>query len=82
MKPLKTTINDPVHHPRHYTKHASGVECIDVVMHESFCVGNAMKYIWRHREKGKPIEDLKKAIWYLNKQIELYEGTVDGGLEK
>jgi len=64
---------DNVNNPKHYNDNESGIECIEVTKHCSFCIGNAMKYIWRHKSKGKPIEDLKKAIWYLNKQIELYE---------
>lgn len=67
-------INDPVNHPRHYTSHPSGVECIEVVRHESFNIGNAIKYIWRHKDKGKPIEDLEKAIFYLQDEIKLIKG--------
>lgn len=62
--------HDPVNHPKHYTDHPSGVECIEVTRHENFNCGNAMKYIWRRNDKGKPIEDLKKAIWYLNDEID------------
>lgn len=68
-------MNDPVNNPPHYMDHPSGVECIEVAKFHSFCIGNAIKYIWRHKEKGKKIEDLKKAIWYLNKQIQVYEQT-------
>jgi hypothetical protein len=59
-----------VNHPRHYNASPSGVECIDVVEHMSFNVGNAMKYLWRADEKGAPIEDLQKAAWYINREIE------------
>jgi hypothetical protein len=38
---------DDVNKPRHYCGHPSGVECIEVVEHMNFCLGNAMKYIWR-----------------------------------
>jgi len=68
-------MNDEVNHPPHYTDHPSGIECIQITKFHSFCVGNAIKYIWRHEQKGKPIEDLKKAIWYLQEQIKLYEQT-------
>jgi hypothetical protein len=61
---------DPVNHPPHYCAHASGIECIQVTQHMNFCLGNAVKYIWRADEKGKAVEDLKKAIWYLQKEIE------------
>lgn len=62
--------HDPVNHPRHYTSHPSGVECIDVTEHMNFCLGNAVKYIWRAGLKGDEVEDLKKAAWYLAKEIE------------
>ena len=66
-----------VNHPPHYKGHKSGVECIEITRHESFCIGNAIKYIWRHKDKGKPVEDLRKAIWYLEDQIALYEAAAD-----
>ena len=59
-----------VNHPDHYNKHPSGVECIDIVEHMSFNCGNAVKYIWRADFKGKQIEDLKKAEWYIKREIE------------
>lgn len=62
--------NDPVNHPKHYTSHPSGIECIDVVEYMSFNLGNAVKYIWRADLKGNAIEDLQKAIWYINREIE------------
>lgn len=70
-------MNDPVNHPSHYTSHPSGIECIQVTEHHNFCVGNAMKYMWRAGLKGdtsaKQIEDLKKARWYLTREIERLE---------
>jgi len=67
---------DSVNHPPHYTSHPSGVECIQVAEHMNFCRGNAVKYIWRAGEKGDEIEDLKKARWYLDREIErLSNGT-------
>lgn len=63
-----------VDHPAHYNKHPSGVECIQVVEHMSFNLGNAVKYIWRADEKHEsPIEDLKKAAWYIQREIERLE---------
>ncbi len=59
----------PVNHPKHYTSHPSGIECIQVTEHMSFNIGNAVKYLWRADEKGAPIEDLQKAIWYINREI-------------
>ena len=77
MIPEKT---DMVNHPPHY-KSANGIECIDAIeaavegldAFAGYCVGNAMKYIWRHNKKGKPVEDISKAIWYLNKLAEKYK---------
>lgn len=60
---------DFVNHPPHYTSHPSGVECIEITEHMSFLMGNAMKYLWRADMKNG-VEDLKKAIWYLNREIE------------
>ena len=69
--------DDPVNHPKHYTSHPSGVECITIVEHMTFCTGNAVKYCWRAGLKDDPggtvpkkIEDLKKAVFYLNREIE------------
>lgn len=60
---------DPVNHPAHYTGHPSGVECIKITEHMNFCLGNALKYIWRAGLKGDAIEDLEKARWYLDREI-------------
>ena len=62
-------MNDPVNHPKHYTTHPSGVECIEVTEHMNFCVGNAIKYLWRSGLKGEQIEDLRKARWYIDREI-------------
>lgn len=64
------TIKDPVNHPPHYGGHPSGVECITVVEHFNFNRGNAIKYIWRAGSKGDEIEDLKKAEWYIHREVE------------
>lgn len=66
---LQSAINDPVANPKHYTGHASGVECIQITEHMNFCRGNAVKYIWRAGEKGNEIQDLEKAVWYLQREI-------------
>ena len=62
-------VADPVNHPPHYKKHPSGVECITVTEHFNFNRGNAIKYIWRAGEKGNELEDLRKAAWYLQREI-------------
>ena len=61
---------DRVNHPQHYTSHPSGVECITVVEQMGFCLGNAIKYIWRADLKGDAIEDLRKARFYIDREIE------------
>lgn len=61
--------SDPVNHPKHYCAHPSGVECITVTEHMNFNVGNAIKYLWRTDHKNG-IEDLKKARWYVDREIE------------
>jgi len=66
----KTGKNNTVNHPPHYNKHPSGVECIEIIEHLNFCRGNAIKYIWRAGEKGDEVEDLKKAIWYLAREVQ------------
>ena len=62
-------MNDPVNHPKHYVSHPSGVECIEVTEHFNFNKGNAIKYIWRSADKGKEVEDLRKARWYIDREI-------------
>ena len=62
-------MNDPVNHPKHYTEHPSGVECIEITEHMNFCVGNAIKYLWRAGLKGEQVEDLRKARWYSDREI-------------
>lgn len=97
-------MNDNVNHPKHYTSHPSGVECITITEHMTFNAGNAMKYLWRAglkcRGEGitvagtspaikdgrqvtvanistvefeKHLEDLRKAAWYVNREIERLE---------
>lgn len=60
---------DGVNHPPHYMAHPSGVECIQITEHLNFCVGNAIKYLWRTDLKGDPIENLEKARWYIDREI-------------
>ena len=63
-------MTDTVNNPKHYTSHPSGVECIEITEHMNFCLGNAVKYIWRANLKGKEIEDLRKARWYIDREIQ------------
>ena len=62
-------MSDQVNHPKHYTSHPSGVECIQITEHMGFCLGNAVKYIWRADEKNDAVEDLRKARWYIDREI-------------
>lgn len=64
-------MNDPVNHPSHYTQFP-GVEVIDLTQWLNFCRGNAVKYIARAGVKNpkSEVEDLRKAIWYIEKEIE------------
>ena len=62
-------MSDAIDHPTHYNAHPSGIECIDVVEHMPFNVGNAIKYLWRAGMKGDLVEDLKKARWYIDREI-------------
>ena len=68
--PTKPLVDsDPIEHPAHYTAHASGIECIAITEHFNFCVGNAIKYLWRAGLKGDALEDLRKGRWYIDREI-------------
>lgn len=69
---------DSVNHPEHYTQ--GGIECIDAMQAAfgkqsvmEFCLCNAFKYCFRCKHKNSQTEDVKKAVWYLNKWLELKE---------
>jgi len=64
--------------PSHYQDHPSGIQCIQITEHMNFCLGNAIKYIWRAGLKNNAIEDLEKARWYLDREIEkMYKARED-----
>lgn len=69
----KVRKHDIINHPPHYRQ--GKFEVIDIIEDQKlgYHDGNAVKYILRHRHKGKPVEDLKKAIWYLNRLIQKIE---------
>lgn len=81
--PNVKTSDDKVNHPSHYTwlKDLCGIEVIDITRHMDFNLGNSIKYILRsghkkeegYTDKQKTIEDLKKAVWYLNDEINMLE---------
>lgn len=67
---------EQIHHPEHYTwlKGVGGVEVIDITSNFGFVRGNALKYLMRADHKGKQLEDLKKARWYVDYEIKQLEG--------
>ena len=67
---------DPVNHPSHYTSARFPFECIELTSRMDFCMGNMVKYVWRHLDKGKPVEDLKKARFYLNYELGYIDGRI------
>lgn len=69
--------SDPVNRPDHYTKHPSGVECIQITEHMSFNIGNAIKYLWRCDLKNDALEDLKKARYYVDREIQRRVGKTE-----
>jgi hypothetical protein len=77
---------DMVNHPQHYTSDPSGVEAIEITRHRNFNVGNAIKYLWRAGLKQDPgkdvlqkqVEDLRKAVFYINDEIARLTGEFDG----
>lgn len=75
--PMSTNVN----HPSHYN--VGKIEVIDFIEDQAldFHLGNAVKYICRAECKGEPVEDLRKAIWYLNRQISLWSPSEQKGSE-
>ena len=79
----KPTIpHHPVHSPSHYTSHPSGVECIQITEHMPFNVGNTIKYLWRAglKDSQPAIQDLEKALWYLQREIDRQRKLQDAPL--
>jgi hypothetical protein len=75
VDPYDQPPEDPVYAPAHYN--TGNIECIEAIKEsmtsdafKGYCKGNALKYVWRMSYKGKPIEDLRKAIWYIERLIE------------
>ena len=63
-------MSNEVYHPKHYTSHPSGIETIELTANQPFLVGNAIKYLTRYNLKGAPEQDLRKAIFYIERAIE------------
>lgn len=73
-------VNSPAHYSRKNGENPNAMECIDAIEDSmtreqfvGFLRGNAMKYLWRYDKKGKALEDLQKAMWYLERLTFLYE---------
>ena len=64
------TASDVVHHPKHYTSDDCGVEAIQVTSLLPACISNAVKYVWRCGKKDEDLQELKKALWYINYSID------------
>ena|ERR1035437_9994027 len=76
-------MTDNINHPKHYTSHPSGVECVEIAEHFGFCLGNAIKYIWRAglKNKNAEIEDLQKAHYYIDREIRrLRDAAIQAGV--
>jgi len=73
-------MTDLVNHPPHYTSDPSGVECIQITRHRNFNIGNAIKYLWRAgiKDDTKTIEDLEKAVFYINDEIKRLQSLTRG----
>lgn len=72
-KAYVTMIPKDAINPGHYRGHPSGVECIRITEHMNFCLGNALKYIWRAGLKDDKVQDLNKAKWYIEREIKRIE---------
>jgi len=70
-------MSDLINHPPHYTAHPSKIECIEITRHLDFNRGCAIKYLWRCGKKDSVNQELKKAIWYLNDEINNGLGDVN-----
>ncbi len=73
-------VVDVVNHPSHYK--SGGIEAIEGIeasmgpeAYAGYLKGNVMKYLWRYEKKSKPLQDLKKARWYLDRLIQKVEGA-------
>ena len=65
---VKGSHSDEVNHPKHYNSHPSGIECVE---YEELLPGNlahACVYVWRHTDKGQPVKDLQKALWFIDRE--------------
>ena len=80
VEAIEKEVPDAVNHPSHYT--GAGIECIEAIKASmtpdalaGYLKGNVQKYLWRYEKKVNPVEDLKKARWYLDYLINELEQT-------
>ena len=66
------SVADAIHHPKHYTSDDCGVEAIEITSLLPACISNAVKYVWRCGKKDEDLQELKKALWYINYSIDNY----------
>jgi len=71
-------MSDEVNRPAHYVGHPSGVECIEITEHFNFNLGNVIKYVWRAGSKGDRLTDLRKAEFYIKREIERINLILEG----
>jgi Protein of unknwon function (DUF3310) len=74
-------MNDPINKPNHYNWHPSGVQCVEISEHFTANISKAIDYLWRHNHKGTPIEDLKKAAWFIQREIKCMNKYLEDQLE-
>lgn len=63
-------MNDLINKPNHYNWHPSKVQCVAISEHFDANISKAIDYLWRYKHKGTPIEDLKKAAWFIQREID------------
>ena len=78
----KEALTDAVKHPSHYTAHPSGIECHEITGLLGGNLSNVVKYVWRYDQKGKPVEELKKALQYLEFEKKDFEGLGAEAIDK
>lgn len=66
---VNVAIDDVVNHPKHYNTHPSGIECVEYLELLPGNLAHVCVYVWRHEHKGRPIEDLEKALWFLRREV-------------
>ena len=64
------SVADSVNHPKHYTSDDCGVEAIEITSLLPACISNAVKYVWRCGKKDEDLQELKKALWYIDYSID------------